>query len=235
VYKNPPFIEAVCEFRFEPGEPWYMVPGLFYEQVKDDFSTHKQIRGLTISPESQEANIDTRIRFLDKAEQAFFQIGHDLLAINHLRPYPTWNRFAPMIQKGFNIYRNVAKPTAINRIGLRYINRISVPEERLELSDYFNYYPEVGESLPGNLHRFHLETHTLYENQQDILKTVLKSVVNEEGNALLLDFDYFLIQPGVIPLDDAMKWVNEAHNHIKQAFEGCITDKLRQRFEEEED
>jgi uncharacterized protein (TIGR04255 family) len=31
---------------------------------------------------------------------------------------------------------------------------------------------------------------------------------------------------------DALAWVEEAHDRVEEVFEGCITDKLREMFEE---
>jgi uncharacterized protein (TIGR04255 family) len=33
-YPNPPLIEAICEFRFNPGQTWvWTVPGLIYNEI----------------------------------------------------------------------------------------------------------------------------------------------------------------------------------------------------------
>jgi hypothetical protein len=31
---------------------------------------------------------------------------------------------------------------------------------------------------------------------------------------------------------EALAWVEEAHSQVEEVFEGCITDKLREMFEE---
>ncbi|PWH17307.1 MAG: hypothetical protein DDG58_08195 [Ardenticatenia bacterium] len=37
-YRNPPVIEALCEFQFDPTSSWDLtVPGLVYEQLRDTF------------------------------------------------------------------------------------------------------------------------------------------------------------------------------------------------------
>ncbi|MGQ0654564.1 MAG: TIGR04255 family protein [Betaproteobacteria bacterium] len=42
-YKNPPIIEAICEFRFSETSPWDLtIPGLIYELVKDKFPKRVQ-------------------------------------------------------------------------------------------------------------------------------------------------------------------------------------------------
>jgi uncharacterized protein (TIGR04255 family) len=48
----------------------------------------------------------------------------------------------------------------------------------------------------------------------------------------MLDIDYFLVQPGAVKVVDALAWVEEAHSRVEEVFEGCITDELREMFEE---
>ena len=46
------------------------------------------------------------------------------------------------------------------------------------------------------------------------------------------DLDYFLATPGQIKFENVFGWLDEAHTHIEDTFEGALTDKLRERFEE---
>lgn len=42
-YRNSPLIEAGCEFRFAPGEPWDLaIPGLLYEKFREKFPKRRQ-------------------------------------------------------------------------------------------------------------------------------------------------------------------------------------------------
>lgn len=145
-YRNPPVIEALCEFRFEPGQPWDLaVPGLVYEKIRDDFPKRRQARVLeariTARPSEvgQEILTTDRMQFLRKDEKALIQVGRDLLAVNHLRPYPSWQAFLPLIRQGLSAYREAAHPSGLSRVGLRYINRIEIPGPSIKLEDYFDF------------------------------------------------------------------------------------------------
>lgn len=237
-YRNPPIVEAVCEFRFDPTSPWDMaIPGLIYDGVKDPFRRRAQERVLTlnISPPSVTPGLQTaeRIRFLRDDERAFIQVSEHLLAVNHLSPYPSWEGFRPSIHQAFETYRRVAQPKRLQRIGLRYINSVFFENDRLEPSEYFNIYPRIGEGLPQDYYQFGLVVYSLYENKRDTLKIELGSVLDAASpRAIIIDLDYSLVQPDQINLDDALAWVETAHANIEQAFEACITDRLRERFEE---
>lgn len=241
-YENPPIVEALCEFQFEPVPTWDLaMPGLIYDKVRDSFPKRRQVRGLEVAlsttPKGVEQQVTTtgRVQFLREDEKAFVQVGPNLLAVNHLKPYPTWDNFLPLIQKGFEVYCEVVGPEAIHRIGLRYINRIEIPGERVELEDYFQFRPFVGGKLPQDFGPFIVGIQLPYEDSRDVLRIQLTSarVDTPDTVAIMLDLDYFLDQPGQVPLDKVIDWVKVAHDRLEVVFEGCITDRLRQIFEEE--
>ena len=83
--------------------------------------------------------LSRRIQFVRSDERALIQLGQDLLAINHLEPYPTWAYFKPIILDKLEVYQDIAQPEGLERIGLRYINKIEFEPLIVELEDYFNY------------------------------------------------------------------------------------------------
>ena len=84
------------------------------------------------------------MQFLQEDEGAMVQVGPNLVAVNHLKPYSNWETFKQMIARSLEAYKKVADPQAINRIGLRYINRIEIPDQRkVEIEDYVLAVPQV--------------------------------------------------------------------------------------------
>jgi len=90
-YRHPPIIEALCEFRFEPGPPWDLaIPGLVYEKVKEEFPTRRQAKAFEVnvaaSPEGVEQRVTTtdRIHFLRDDEKALIQVDRNLLVVSGL-------------------------------------------------------------------------------------------------------------------------------------------------------
>lgn len=240
-YRNPPIVEALCEFRFDPGSPWDLaIPGLVYEKVRKSFGKRRLVKALEASisggPEGIEQQVRTtdRMQFLRDDEKALIQVGPHLLAVNHLKPYPTWQEFLPLIRQGFDAYLEVANPKGIERIGVRYINRIEFPSERIELEEYFEFRPFVGPNLPQDFGSFIVGIQVPYENSRDSLRLQIASAAVKipDTVAVMLDLDYFLAQPGQVRSDNVFEWVEVAHSRVEEAFEACITDRLRQMFEE---
>jgi uncharacterized protein (TIGR04255 family) len=245
-YRNPPIVEALCEFQFEPGAPWDIaVPGLVYEKVRDRFPKRREVPAVELSiaigprgvvPEARTTDQIPiqRIQFLRDDEKVVIQVGPNLLAVNHLRPYPTWQEFVPLIQQGFEAYRDAANPKGIRRIRLRYVNRIEIPGERVSLENYFEFRPFVGERLPQDYGAFIVGIQIPFEDSRDVLRLQLASARVETSHtvAVMLDLDYFLAQPGAVSQDEIFTWIDVAHNHVEEVFEGCITDSLRRMFDE---
>jgi uncharacterized protein (TIGR04255 family) len=240
-YHKPPIIEVVAEFRFVPSEPWDLtVPGLVYDLLREQFPGKRLLKVLEgeaaagVSGIHQEFRLSDRMQFLRKDEKAFIQVGPDLVAINHLAPYPTWEGFMPLVRNAFDAYRKVAHPRGVRRIGLLYLNQIAIPGSFHELGDYLDFRPHVGPRLPWSIGRFLVVAESSYDQDRDILRLRLTSGDESIATGTLvarLDLDYFTAQPETVPLDSALDWIERAHSRVQEAFESCVTDRLRALFE----
>lgn len=47
----------------------------------------------------QQVKTSTRMQFINKDETALLQIDSDLLTVNKLKPYSTWQEFSKMSQR----------------------------------------------------------------------------------------------------------------------------------------
>lgn len=240
IYENPPLIEAVCEFRFEPSQPWdWTIPGLVYDKVKSEYPKKRQQNIVEVELRAEQEELAQRLKggiarmqFLRSDERALIQVGPDLLTVNHLKPYPTWKTFKEMIVHAFNVYREIANPRGIRRIGLRYINKIEIPEPRVEIEDYLLAAPKVPEVVPQIFATFVQRVEIPFEQANGMLVLQSGSMRDEhtEGTAFMLDLDFFTLQADKLTLDSAMEWVENAHDEVERTFEACVTDKARKLF-----
>ena len=242
-YKNPPITEVICEFQFDSEVPWDLtIPGLIYEKIKEPFSKRRQRSIYEVSIEKsrqgakQQLKSINRAQFLTEDEKALIEVGQvdeNLISIHHFKPYPSWEKYFPLIKIGFDAYK-IVNPTKVRRIGLRYINRIELTFQKVTLREYFNFRPYVGKSLPQDIGLFIVGIIIPFENSQDHLKLQLTTTPSEsaEVTPFIIDLDYFTAKPEKVSVRDALKWVEIAHSNIEIIFEGCITDKLREIFEE---
>lgn len=240
--KNYPILEAICEFRFDPRSRWDMTfPGLIYAALRAQFPKRKQRRivsgQLAPGPQGpvQEVKVVDRMQLYTEAEDALVQVNDHLMSVNVLAPYPSWEEFKPLIQRGLATYCEVCSPNGLQRVGLRYINRIVIPGTRADLDSYFDFRPYVGGSLPPNLKEFACRVVIPYENMKGLLSLQIRSEApNEGGLPVVLDLDLFTEDPAVAALDSAVDWVEGAHTELDGVFRACITDETRALFSREE-
>jgi uncharacterized protein (TIGR04255 family) len=240
-YQNPPLVEAVCEFRLTQDTNWDMtIPGLLYEKVRNEFP-HREQRliqeiDLTQSPEGIQQQIRTseRILLFSENRNIFVQLGPRLIAINSVKPYPSWAGFKPKIEKAFDSLSNIIEVKGLQRIGLRYINRIEISGFHLKLEDYFQFYLFLGPQLPQELASFIAGGEFNFANGRDRCRVQLGSIPVSitDSFSVHLDIDYFLFQEKGVKMGEAIEWVDKAHDRVEEVFEGCINDRLREMFKE---
>lgn len=239
-YSNPPIIEALCEFQFEPNAAWDLtVPGLIYEEIKDTFPKRLQLQ--LHSSQISLNGIDTTeitgqvvplMRFQRTDDLALIQIGPNLLTVHHLKPYPSWEEFFPLIERGLTTYRKIVNRQVLQRITLRYINRIEIPTPII-LERYFEFRPLIAKKLQ-NINAFMVGIQIPYQDSRDILNLQLSSIPSESNDkaVILLDLSYILANPSAITWDAVPEWIQNAHENVEEMFEASITEELRALFEE---
>ncbi len=241
-YRNPPIVEAVCEFRFSADTPWEQnLSERFYDAVKERFPIRESRREQIIqiktdnkgTTEHRLEAIETPI-FLAGDRRTLIQIGSRRLSIHRLKPYRSWDDFRLTINQAYDTITSLTKATGFDRIGLLYVDKIEIPGDDIKLADYFTFYPHCGEGLPGDVMNFMVGCDFSYNQNRDVCRLSLTRAMPERqgASAYLLTIDYFLARRNTVEPQNALMWVDEAHNMIKTLFGGCATEKLEEIFTE---
>jgi uncharacterized protein (TIGR04255 family) len=240
-YAKPPIVEAVCEFRLTRDSEWDpTIPGLIYEILRKDFPRKQQkvVQEINISQTNEglrrEVRTTERAWSLAEDRKSFVQTGPYLLAVNCLRPYLGWMTFKPMIEQAFRALASTVGVNGLERIGLLYINQIEIPGPSVKLEEYFGFRPSLGEQLPQDTAGFSVTCVLQFAEGRDCCKVGLATAAPEKPGtvAFLLDLDYFVAKPRAVSTDGALEWLEAAHERVLGLFEGCVTDHLREIFEE---
>lgn len=241
-YKKSPIAEVICEFRFELGDSFdRKMVDLFFNEVKEKFPKKKNGRAhqvnLEINPNEQKQNIDNSSYdfdlFFSDDEKTLIQLDKGRLSIHKLRPYDSWREFYATINLVFNSYIKIIKIKSIQRIGLRYVNNFEIPSPSLEIEQYFNLRPAIGESLPQNLVSFAVGAVFVFENGRDNMKVQFldRPGISPEKMMFVLDMDYFLANPNGVQINEVEQWLINAHKNVENIFETALTDKTKQLFD----
>ncbi len=87
-------------------------------------------------------------KFSSDSHPYVLQARIDGFTLSRLQPYETWQPFSAEAFSYWQEYRKLIGNTNIERLAVRYINRIDIPLPVEDLSKYFQTRPEVSASLP---------------------------------------------------------------------------------------
>ena len=214
---------------------------LFYDKLKALFPKKQQLPlnfAVAVTAQTDEptgpAPMFPFVRFLDSDEKRLVQIGQNLLTVNHLKPYDSWEQFLPFIQEGFKAYCEIAKPKGLRYLAIRYINRIEIPASNTNLKGLFRIRPYIPSDLPQGIEAFLLGVNLPYEDVKDTVRIQIGSVNPDSPEMLvfILEISYIFAEPREISLEDVLRRVDKAHKYVENVFESCLTDELKQTFGE---
>jgi len=239
-FRKPPLVEALCEFHFqETATPSNIILGRLYEKIEEDFPTVETHRGIGLQAEEEGAPstsivMEETTRFISRDGTRLIQVGAGVLAANQVKQYEDYSSFRVFIQETMDAYYEVAKPTGLRYIGLRYINRLEIAQDQ-SLEDVFHIgftIPEEFQSFPDP---YNLQMEFMYHDQRDKLIVILATAPPHEDSpgAVILDFEYILVRPDEIG-DKLLEWMDEAHGKIEDAFHACLTESVLKSFGPEE-
>lgn len=239
--KTPPLIEALCEFRYASNSPWdWTIPGQMFEKIKNEFSERSQVQSVGVQLQASPrvpplATIQTgpeRVQLKRADGSAMVQVGPNLLAVNHLRPYPTWDVFRGLILNMLETYRGIVGTIELQRIGLRYINLIPLPKPKAELSDFITLSPPLTGQLDRTLKSFYQRYELQQDNPEGVLIHQTGIQTDDEGQpVIVLDLDFGSEQVQKLTTTESVKqWLEAAHDRVYEAFMASLNAELYEGF-----
>lgn len=247
-YSKPPIEEALCEFRFKPGQDWdFTFPGRLYVELEKEYPGKPMDQkavgtGLDVqdgSPPNTTHNEEpVGVQLMSENKRRIVKVEPDKLTVHMLKPYQDpdlkvsgWEDFKSRISVALKAYWRVAKPEAICRVGIRYINKIIISEREADIKEYLQMTLPNIEKLPKKLTRFVSQVEYDYENRvRLILSQGYAGVSQENSTELLLDLDIIWSPPEPVLQEEALAMVDDLRTREREAFEAIITDKTRELF-----
>ncbi|MGH8094181.1 MAG: TIGR04255 family protein [Chthoniobacterales bacterium] len=176
----------------------------------------------------------TGLEFRSAHGKQVARFERDAFSFARLRPYQRWEKFESEVLRLWKIHCTIAQPTDIQRVGVRFINRIQVPPGQLNIDDYLVGGPHQPRGL--DLHSVGFFHHDVVaipgsEYNGNIIRTIQRPPNAQSGPVLILDIDIFTVQPA--PVDEGvlkrrlvdMRWLKN------KIFFGSITSKTKELSE----
>lgn len=248
IYKNPPIEEALCEFRFLPSQDWDLtIPGKVHLKLGTEYSgkpqEQKVVNFALNAQEGQPPNISygeglAKVQLLTENARRIVAIGSDVLSVHMLRPYQItdhgglsgWDEFKPRIKQALDAYWEVAQPQGVVRVGIRYINRIVIPEAEVRVEDYLLCALPVVAGLPNIQTNF--MSRVEYQYDDGVCLVLSQGAIEAPPGhvGFLLDLDVTWDFPEYVNLDKSLAIADNLRERERTAFEAIITNKARELF-----
>jgi uncharacterized protein (TIGR04255 family) len=236
-YKRPPVTEAVIEVRLATKIDFKIV-----EKLKDKFADTHPLPPIPIVNYDFEMKNDEAVvskqgvgyRLTSADGLDIVTLAPNSLSTSRLAPYEGWEAIFSGAMQNWGIWKRFVGWQPINRIGIRFVNRIDIPSTTnpIETADYFKFSIDVPKFEKGRMNAFVVQASI--DLFQDNFKVTLNSA-NVPGalvghHSFVLDIDLF--RELELPQNDEGLWgcINSARQMKNTIFEACITDKTREIF-----
>jgi uncharacterized protein (TIGR04255 family) len=162
----------------------------------------------------------------------------DTLIVSQLAPYPGWEVFFSRFTRDWHRWKREMGFLAVARVGVRYINRLDIPNDVAILSkglinqgEYLNVFVQMPDSLgPTSGYTAQAVLPVKDLEAQLVINTAVVPPPLLGHTSFLLDIDIGKIQDVPQRDDDIIAFLAEARTKKNMIFEACVTDRARELF-----
>jgi uncharacterized protein (TIGR04255 family) len=241
---HAPIVEAVIEIRARSEVPWQ--ESTISDELKSKLPDYPIIGSQSEfrqevhilsghPPETKHEDLGWKgLRFQSADGLQVIQFNRDGFLFSRLQPYENWERFQQEALRLWEFHSALAHVTEIQRLGLRFINRIVMPVRETAFEDYIQPRASSPQGLDLPFYNFfHLDQLAVpgYPYVVRIARTLQFPLAPElQGVSILLDIDVFsdgqfeLRQEPLLSRLTEMRWLKN------KAFFGSVTSKALETF-----
>lgn len=161
---NAPIAEAVVEIRVRLSRPVVQEDfDAFKNRLRDQFPKAQSIRYVASHLQfdgDEQVKSDTStsligVRVDDDDGRWVVQAKSDGLAVSRLPPYESWDGLIEKLRLVWPVYVELFEPEIVLRLGVRYINRVPLPDTGIvDLDTVLTAGPRIPPELPQTLTQF---------------------------------------------------------------------------------
>lgn len=238
---SAPIVEAVIDIRAKSSvtldetivrdflEPRLM--GYSFLDSQQEFS-HQVMFGADITPQQTTIHAWKGVRFRSEDEKNIAQFNKDGFVCSRLTPYQNWETFSGESLCLWQTFYEMANPEDINRLGLRFINRVELPIGDGNFENYISPAPQSPRGIELPFYGF-LYQETLavpgYPYAINLIRTI-QPPLGDCGFSVIIDIDVFtedglrLDERSIDGMLEEMRWLKN------KMFFGSLTDQALEAF-----
>ena len=242
---HPPIVEAVLDFDCDlpPGHDLVALEARAIESLGNDYPKHDrqwlQEHVIAAKQDASETTYSSRhalraLRFHQEGGKQLVQLRALGYSFNRLAPYGALDEYLPEIERTWRIYVDLAKPSQVRQLRLRYINRILLPmaADQLDLEDYLKLGPRLPEDRL--VFRSFFNQYTAVEEATGLQVNVTLTLQPPEAGKLPIIFDNSALSVDPAAPDD---WrllrdrINALRGLKNRVFRNTLTEKCLDLFQ----
>lgn len=243
-YPNAPIEEARLDFRVIPNAELNAEDLLKIQEYIGDkypliaenhlYSGQVNLAEVGAEVEHKDTRIHRGYTFRASESTSEFSARVDGFGFSVGAPYDRWETFRDEARRLWDAYRALADPLAIDRVSVRYINRIDLPEAEFRVEDYFRTYPQVSSDLPshGSLNGFFMQLQ-IWQEDIDSWLIINEAPIPPDGDmsAVQLDIEIFrenFDSPWMA--DDRSIWLllEQIRHRKNEVFDASVTRRTKE-------
>ncbi len=210
-----PITEALIDIRVElPSKASVDTLRPFCDEVRIEYPQSRERRkghaeftfgkpgqtAITVEPEHPDGYVLTSV---DGTQ--IVQVRLDGFTFSRLKPYKTWDHLHQAARPLWARYCDLASPTSVTRIAVRYINRLELPLPVESFKDWLTTTPEIAPALPQGMSGFFLRLNIPFAEPRGFANVTLAIEPGDYTGYVPVIFDIDAFLPGPFyPKDDAM-------------------------------
>ncbi len=228
---NAPITEALLDLRVElPGGRTVEDLDSFHGLIKDRYPTcepriqfQAQLNPVAGVTREERTRLGSLCWTSDRLMGV--QARVDGFTMSRLKPYEDWEQIRDEARRLWATYVEVASPTRITRVAVRYINRMELPRP-VEFEQYLTTFPKLGDGCPQSISGLLMRVLVAHERGSAwITEAIDEQGITESAVPVILDIDAF--REVDLPIEDADgAWaaLEELHRLKNDVFFGSLTE-----------
>jgi uncharacterized protein (TIGR04255 family) len=237
--KHDAILEALLEIRFDNSElPEVTVGRLIdhspwreYERVRAPISDIPAVVRLS----DPNLRFQPLVELKEQGKQRLVKIDTNVISFHNLRPYLGWDNFRTEIDAVVTLLFNKISGISVHRLGLRYINALKPSRHYVtNISDLNMDISVTGAAIKENSninYRFRPDKDFFVPSRVATPDFVHGNLFQD--SIVYIDVDVFTPQNYRVSDPTTIRaWINEAHEHEKDAFLKLLPDRVINQLKE---
>lgn len=239
-FPNAPIVEALVDISVTfaaPIEPERLAA--FQDAIRDRYPI-KQSRvrwhgEIQVAKEAVQQAVQREAEgFMFKTPdgQRIVQARQDGYTFNWLKPYDRWESLRDEAHSHWERYRDVFRPEAITRLGLRYINRIELPLPFKDFRDFVKTAPDIAPGLPQGVTSLLMRLE-IPDPNRGLVAIITETIeAPSDKDRLPFIFDIDIVRQSTFEPSSAAVWetLEQMRDYKNEIFFSSVTDRARELF-----